>query len=425
MRLALPRKSPDGTAGFLVLYALLCMFSLAVLWSVTEGLHGSYQEVAPVVSKSVFWRQMVWIALGWAALLTAARLPLNVLEESAPLIFLTTVVVLALVLVAAPEVAGSRRWFALGPVRIQPSEPAKIALILMLARLLGRSAPGEQRLLPLAGSALLMMLPLALVLKEPDLGTSLVFAAIWLGIVFWYGLSWVVLLCAASPLLSAGFSFYSERILVGQPWPWALYLLVLLAALTVARFRLLESILLLLANIASGIGTSVFWSGLKTYQQARILSFFQPEQFQQGAGYQAIQSKIAIGSGGVFGTQYLQGTQKGLAFLPARETDFIFSVVGEELGLVGATALLAIFLTLILKGVTVATKARKPFNSLLAIGVVTYFTFHVVVNISITTGLMPVTGLPLPFMSYGGSNFVVSSILLGLLINVGSRSFES
>jgi len=425
VRLLLPRKSPDGTAGFLVLYGLLCLFSLAVLWSVTEGLHGSYQEVAPVVSKSVFWRQVVWILLGWAALLTTARLPLNVLEESAPLIFLTTVAVLALVLVAAPEVAGARRWFALGPVRIQPSEPAKIALILMLARLLGRSAPGEQRLLPLAGSALLMMVPLALVLKEPDLGTSLVFAAIWLGIVFWYGLSWVVLLCAASPLLSAGFSFYSERILVGQPWPWALYLLVLLAALTVARFRLLESILLLLANIASGIGTSVFWSGLKTYQQARILSFFQPEQFPQGAGYQAIQSKIAIGSGGVFGTQYLRGTQKGLAFLPERHTDFIFSVVGEELGLVGAAALLALFLTLILKGVSVATRARKPFNSLLAIGAVTYFTFHVVVNISITTGLMPVTGLPLPFMSYGGSNFLVSSILLGLLINVGSRSFES
>jgi len=425
LKLVLPRKSSGGSAGFLALYALLCLFSLAVLWSVTEGLHGSYQEVAPVVSKTVFWRQVVWILLGWKALLTAMRLPLHLLEESAPLLFGLTLAVLALVLVAAPEVAGSRRWFALGPVRIQPSEPAKIMLILMLARVLGRSAPGDQRLLPLAGSALLMMAPLALVLKEPDLGTSLVFLAIWLGIVFWYGLSWVVLLCTASPLLSAGFSFYSERILMGQPWPWAVYLLVLLAALSVARFRLLESILLLLVNIASGIGTSVFWAGLKGYQQARILSFFQPEKYPQGAGYQAIQSKIAIGSGGVFGTQYLQGTQKGLAFLPERHTDFIFSVVGEELGLVGAAALLAIFLTLILKGVTVATKARRPFNALLTIGVVTYFTFHVVVNISITTGLMPVTGLPLPFMSYGGSNFLVSSFMLGLLINVGSRSFES
>lgn len=425
MRILLPVKAPGHGAQLMVLYALLCISSLAVLWSVTEGLKGSYQEVAPVVSKAVFWRQVVWILLGWTALLTAARLPLNLLEESAPLIFLISVAVLVLVLVAAPEVAGSRRWFSLGPVRLQPSEPAKVALILMLARLLGRSAPNERRLLPLAASGLLMMVPLALVLKEPDLGTSLVFAAIWLGMVFWFGLSWVVLLSAASPLLSAVISFYSERILVGQPWPWAVYLLVLLVALTVARFRLLESFLLLLANIASGIGTSVFWAGLKTYQQARILSFFQPEQYPQGAGYQAIQSKIAIGSGGVFGTQYLQGTQKGLAFLPERHTDFIFSVVGEELGLVGAAALLAIFLTLILKGVSVATTARKPFSSLLAIGAVSYFTFHVVVNISITTGLMPVTGLPLPFMSYGGSNFLVSSFLLGLLINVGSRSFES
>ena len=418
-------RSPGDTTLLYVLYALFCLFSLMVLWSVTEAIVGSYQQVDPVVSKSVFWRQVAWVALGWVALLVASRVPLHLLEEVAPVAYVVMVVVLALVLAFAPEVAGARRWFALGPIRIQPSEPAKIVLILVLARTFGRSISSGQRLLAQTGGWLLTVILLALVLKEPDLGTSLVFAAILLGVVFWCGLSWVVLLSLASPLLSAVISFYSDQVMMGQPWFLGIYLLLLLGILFVAKRGLLESILLVVANIAGGIGTSVFWAGLKTYQQARILSFFQPEEFELGAGYQAIQSKIAIGSGGLFGTQYLQGTQKGLAFLPERHTDFIFSVVGEELGLVGAFALLGLFLILILRGLSIATAARKPFNSILAIGAVTYFTFHVVVNISITTGLMPVTGLPLPFMSYGGSNFLVSSALLGLLINVGSRSFET
>lgn len=406
------------------LYALLCLASLAVLWSVTEGIRGPYEATDPGVAKSVFWRQVVWILLGWTALLVASRLPLNLLEEGAPFIYMAAVAALLLVLVLAPEVAGARRWFALGPVRIQPSELGKVALLLMLARMLGRSDPSGRQLLPVAGSLVLAMLPMVLVLREPDLGTSLVYVAIWLGIVFWYGLSPVVLLSVGSPLVSAVLSFYSEHI-AGTPWPWGGYLLVLLAALYIGRFRLLESFMLVLANIGSGIGASVLWEGLKPYQQARIMSFFQPELFRYETGYQAIQSKIAIGSGGLFGTQYLQGTQKGLAFLPERHTDFIFSVVGEELGFAGAMLLLVLFAGIILRGVSVAAAARKPFNSLLAIGVVTYFTFHVLVNISITTGLLPVTGLPLPFMSYGGSNFLVSSILLGLLVNVGSRTFES
>jgi len=407
-----------------VLYALLCIASLSILWSVTEGIRGPYEMTDPGVPKAVFWRQVVWIAAGWVALLIAARVPLNVLEEGSPFIFLGAVLLLLLVLMVAPEVAGSRRWFALGPIRLQPSEPAKVALLLILARVFGRSDPSGRQLLPVAGSLVLTMVPMVLVLQEPDLGTSLVFAAIWLGVVFWFGLSWVVLLSVGSPLVSAVLSFYSERI-VDSPWPWGVYLLILLSALYVARFRLLESFLLILANIGSGIGASVLWEGLKPYQQARVLSFFQPELFRYETGYQAIQSKIAIGSGGLFGTSYLQGTQKGLAFLPERHTDFIFSVVGEELGFFGAMLLLSLFLGIVLKGLSIARAARKPFSSHLAIGVVTYFVFHVLVNISITTGLLPVTGLPLPFMSYGGSNFLISSFMLGLLVNIGSRSFET
>ena len=400
MIVSLLARAAHTNKMLIVLYALLCFASLSILWSVTEGISGPYKVTDPGVAKAVFWRQVIWIAAGWVALLVAARVPLNLLEESSPFIFLGAVLLLLMVLMFAPEVAGSRRWFALGPIRLQPSEPAKVAMLLVLARMFGRSDSSGRQLLPVAGSLVLAMVPMVLVLREPDLGTSLVFVAIWLGLVFWFGLSWVVLLSVGSPLLSAVLSFYSERI-VDSPWPWGIYLLVLLLALYVGRFRVMESFFLVLANIGSGIGTSVLWAGLKPYQQARILSFFQPELFRYETGYQAIQSKIAIGSGGLFGTSYLQGTQKGLAFLPERHTDFIFSVVGEELGFVGAMLLLGLFMAIILKGLAIARAARKPFNSHLAIGVVTYFTFHVLVNISITTGLLPVTGLPLPFMSYG------------------------
>ncbi|MBK6897972.1 MAG: rod shape-determining protein RodA [bacterium] len=424
MKLAWPRNPGEGAWMIPAAYAGLCLFSLATLWSVTEGIHGPYEIMDPGVPKSIFWRQVIWVAIGWSVLLTVRNLPLPWIEEASPFFYLLCVILLAIVLVAAPVVQGARRWFDLGPVRLQPSEPAKIAVILILARLLAAFHAQEKRLLPVVGSLLLAGLPLLLIMREPDLGTSLVFAAIWIVVVFWYGLSWVLLLSLASPLLSAVFSFYAETV-AGSPWPWAIYLLVLLAALTRARFRLLENLGLMAANLVTGLVTTFFWEGLHTYQQERILTFFDPARDQFGSGYQAIQSKVAIGSGGLFGTSYLQGTQKGLAFLPERHTDFIFSVVGEELGFIGAMLLVGLYLVIILRGLQIALEARRPFSSLLAVGVVTYFTFHVVVNICITTGLLPVTGLPLPVMSYGGSNMLTSAIMLGLLTNVGSRSFET
>ncbi len=417
---------PRASSGTILVwsFAALCLFSLATLWSVTEGIRGPYEMADSGMAKAIFWRQAVWIAVGWAALLVARRTSLQFFEESAPLLYLGAVALLLLVLAVGPEIAGAKRWFVMGPVRLQPSEPAKIALVLVMGRLFSHYASRDRQLLPVIASLLLAGLPLALVLREPDLGTSLVYVALWLGAVFWFGLSWVFLLSVGSPLLSAIFNFYSESV-VHQAWPWGAYLLVLMAGLTVARFRLLESFLLVLANIATGVGMSYFWDGLKPYQQERILTFFDPARDQFGSGYQAIQSKVAIGSGGLFGTEYLQGTQKGLAFLPERHTDFIFSVVGEELGFVGAVLLIGIYLVIILKGLEIARKARKSFSSQVAIGVTIYFAFHVLVNIAITTGLLPVTGLPLPVMSYGGSNLVVSAFMLGLLVNIGSRTFES
>ena len=414
---------PPGDKRIFLVWIFLALLSLAILWSVTEPIQGPYEELDPGVAKGVFWRQLIWLVIGFCGLIAAAYVPLRYLDNVAVPAFIFSLLLLGLTLAVGPKIAGAQRWLAVGPMRIQPSEFAKVTYILMMAHILGRTADGLRKLPITLWTLLLTFLPMVLVLREPDLGTSLVFLAVWVGLVFWYGVPGLLLIGAGSAAASAIFSFYSETV-ASSPWPWAIYLLVLLGGLYLARLGIYSSVVLLVANITTGIGIPFLWDKLKGYQQERILTFFDPTRDAFGTGYQAIQSKVAIGTGGLFGTHYLQGTQKGLAFLPERHTDFIFSVLGEELGFFGAVFLLMLFLVLMWRGVHHATVARQPFARFVAIGVVSYFVFHVVTNVAITTGLMPVTGLPLPMISYGGSNLLTSSILVGLLMNVSARSFN-
>jgi rod shape determining protein RodA len=415
---------PPGDRWILLSWLLLCLISLAVLWSVTEPIQGPYEDLDPVVAKGVFYRQAFWMLISFGALLIASRVPLRYLDNVAMPLFLFSVLLLALILLVGPVIGGARRWLVLGPIHLQPSEVAKVTFILVTANILGRAVEEGRGLKAALGSFLVMVVPMALVLREPDLGTSLVFVAVWVGMVFWYGFPSILLLGAGSAAFSAVIMFYSESV-AEQAWPWGVYILMILVVLYFVRLSIFSKVVLLAVNVGFGIGIPFFWDKLKGYQQERILTFFDPSRDAFGSGYQAIQSKVAIGSGGLFGTHYLKGTQKGLAFLPERHTDFIFSVVGEELGFFGATALLGLFLVILLRGIDHAGNARRPFGRFVAVGVVTYFTFHVVVNVAITTGLLPVTGLPLPLISYGGSNLLISSLLLGLLLNVSSRTFEN
>jgi rod shape determining protein RodA len=414
---------PRGDRRLILIYAALLLYSLALLWSVTEPLRGAYAQVSVDVPKGVFWRQVLWVTVSWVAVSVVSRIPLRHLENLAWPAYLGTVVLLAAVLVVAPEVGGARRWLAIGSLRLQPSEFAKVALVLLLAAWLARRLESGSPVLASLGSLVLAVVPTILVLREPDLGTSLVFLAIWLGMIFWFGISGLLLVTALSAGASAVIMFYSERIL-HQPWPWAAYMVLVIGVLYLVRLQLVPGALVLLSNIAAGLGIPLVWARLEPYQQERILTFFDPGRDEMGTGYQAIQSKVAIGSGGLFGTHYLQGTQKGLAFLPERHTDFIFSVAGEELGLLGASVMLALFLALVLRAVGIATRVRRPFTSLLAVGVASYFVFHVVVNVAITTGLLPVTGLPLPLISYGGSNLLVSSLMVALLLNLSVHRYD-
>jgi len=392
---------PPGDKKIFFSWLFLVLLSLAMLWSVTEPIQGPYEDLDPVVAKGVFYRQMVWAVMAYIGLLVAVRFPLRYLENVALPIFVVSLALLALVLVVGPHIGGAQRWLLIGPIRFQPSELAKVATILFLATVMGKSSEGEPRLSSALGTFLIVLFPLVLVLKEPDLGTSLVFLAIWVGMVFWYGIPGILLAGAGSAGLCGVISFYSDSIL-HNPWPWAAYIVILVVILYWVRLSTVARISILLLNTLTGVGIPFFWGKLKVYQQERILTFFDPTRDAFGSGYQAIQSKVAIGSGGLFGTHYLKGTQKGLAFLPERHTDFIFSVIGEELGFLGAVMVLAVFLVILLQGIQVTKRARDPFARFLAMGVVFYFAFHMVVNVGITTGLLPVTGLPLPLLSYGG-----------------------
>lgn len=415
---------PAGDRRLLVVYALLLLMSLAILWSVTEPLRGPYNLTKADVPKGLFWRQVLWIGVSWGAMVLAARVPLRHVANLALPGYLLTILMLLVVLVAAPVVAGSRRWIPIGSVRLQPSEFGKLATIMMLASYFSRRTDPTSPAFTAAKSLALTIVPMMLVLREPDLGTSLAYIGIWLGMVYWYGISGLFLLSVGSFAASAIIMFYSESV-AAIAWPWGIYLLLLMGVLYLTRLSVVTSVLILLLNIVGGLCIPLVWDRFEVYQQQRILTFFDPARDASGTGYQAIQSRVAIGSGGLFGTHYLQGTQKGLAFLPERHTDFIFSVVGEELGLVGALVLLGLFLTLILRAIEIAVTVRRPFASLMAVGIAAYFTFHVVVNVSITTGLMPVTGLPLPLISYGGSNILVSSVMIGLLLNISGRQYDA
>ncbi|RME20591.1 MAG: rod shape-determining protein RodA, partial [Candidatus Zixiibacteriota bacterium] len=248
-----------------------------------------------------------------------------------------------------------------------------------------------------------------LILKQPDLGTSLVFFVILFVLWFWSGLSPWYLLLILSPLAS---------LITASHWlSWAIYFVVLLVFLAFVRPGILFGVGTVIVNLGFGMITPFIWNRLADYQKLRILTFFDPGRDPRGAGYQIIQSKIAIGSGGLFGKGFLAGSQTRLDFLPERHTDFIFSVLGEEFGLVGTIIVLALFMFIFYRMVRIAVKCRSRFASNVVMGAAGILFFQFLVNIGMTLGIMPVTGLPLPFLSYGGTSLVLSWVLVALVVS--------
>lgn len=317
-------------------------------------------------------RQLTWFAGGVCLMFAMLAFDYRRLERHAYLIYLVVLLLVLAVPLIGQVGGGSRRWLRVGPVAIQPSEFIKLAMVLVCARHFSLTPAARlglrQALVPLV----LMAVPAALVLLQPDLGSAS-----------------LILLVTLTMLVLGG---------VQLRW------LALLASPVVVLAPLL-------------------WAGLKEYQQKRILTFIDPGQDPLGAGYHVIQSKIAVGSGMLWGRGFLRGTQNHLSFLPEQHTDFIFSVFSEEWGLIGSLALLGLYLTFLLRGAVIAARARNRFGALLVLGVLTIVFWQVVVNVGMVTGLLPVVGIPLPLFSYGGSSMVCLLIGVGLMMNVSMRRY--
>ena len=343
-----------------------------------------------------------------------AQFPLNNLRKYVIPIYLISILTLFYVNFSGTSALGAQRWLSFAGVNIQPSEFAKIALILILASLLDRKRFYD--LSNLIQPLLVSLLPWVLVFIQPDLGTSLVFGAILIGMLYWAGMpyEWAVLVLATlvTGLLAC---LYQYGLIIWIP------IICFLAYKSLPNKKLLTlfvaSFHLLIAKI-----TPWFWETvLKDYQRDRLIIFLDPSQDPLGGGYHMLQSKIGIGSGGLLGTGLMQGQLTKLKFIPEQHTDFIFSALGEETGFIGSLLVIFLFVILIFRLIKIALDARTDFESLVVIGIASMFIFQIMVNIFMTIGLGPVTGIPLPFMSYGRTALFVNFISLGFCLSVSRR----
>jgi len=388
---------------------LVSLFGIAMIYS------AGVVHVPDSVTSLAWLRQTLWLGVALIAFSGLSRVPLRWIEWVAVPSYAFSIVMLAATLVIGTgrgTAVGVKSWIDLGPIGFQPAEIAKIATILMLARVLSQRDEGLTSLRDILVPSVIVGLPLGLVMLQPDLGTALAFVGILFAVLFWAGTPVALLLLVASPGVGLLIS-YDTRI-----WSW--YIVGVIAFLYFYRFRLFlfESVAVVLANLAAGTISRPLWNSLATYQQNRILVFLDPEVDPRGAGYQLIQSKVAIGSGGLLGKGFTLGTQKRFDFLPEQHTDFIFSVVGEELGFLGTLGVILAFGFILSRLVKMAQDSPDPFAGLVLLGILGAWLVHIFVNVGMTVGVVPSTGIPLPFVSYGGTFLLMSWVAVAIAVRV-------
>ncbi len=351
--------------NFILLIAIITIISLINLYSASHSL------VSIKISK-VFMSQVIWFIIGWLLFLTLTFINFNFIKRLTWPIYFINIGFLILVQIIGKSFYGAQRWIDFGLFRFQPSETMKITLVLALAAILSKNLlKPSLNLKDLILPIILVLAPFTLTVIQPDLGTSLVMIAI-----------------ASSMVLFVGIN---KRILIS-------------------------------AFVIGSLSLPIIWNyGLKKYQKQRIYTFLNPGKDIRGGGYNSRQSKIAVGSGLLLGRGYRKGTQSQLEFLPERHTDFIFSVLSEEHGFIGCIVIILLFLFLFLNIINIAQFATDPYETLVCIGVGGFIFWHFFINISMITGILPIVGLPLPLLSYGGSSILTSMIGLGLISSIARK----
>lgn len=362
-------KTSRFTSFDISLVAALLAIGLLGLLTLYSAMQGS----APQGGMPPHQKQLIWWGLGLMGILIVILIDYRHMEHYAYAIYAFSLLLLVYVLVMGRSISGAKRWIELGPLSFQPSELIKITMILALAKYFHhRAKQGRYNLFELVVPFLIFLVPFVLVLLEPDLGTSIVLMLLFFSIVLFFGLSQGSIIVLA----------------IGG-----------------------------LASLPLG------WFNLKDYQKERVMTFLNPAEDPLGRGYHIIQSKIAIGSGGFWGKGFLHGTQTRLHFLPEQHTDFIFSAFAEQWGFLGCFLLLAGYLLVIFWAFNISSRAKNTFGMVVALGITFLFFWHVLINIGMCLGLLPVVGIPLPLFSYGGSFLLVMLLGVGLLLNIYIRRF--
>ncbi len=400
----------EGLLAFIYPWRNIDWFLLLLVISLTSFGSLTIHSIELVEEFNRSYQHQLMGGVGLMIVFTVARFNYRSLLRSHWLVYVLTNISLIAVMVAGVSAKGAQRWITVGGFNVQPSEFAKVGVVITLAALLHNK--NANNLFTVIRTLGITAIPWGLVFLQPDLGTSLVFGAIVIIMLYWANANpgWLILM--ASPLIS---SILYHLYLPG----WLLWILIItgIAWLTLP-IKFVSALSAMVLNFGAVELGNVFWGLLKDYQKDRLILFLNPEKDPLGGGYHLIQSRIAIGSGGIDGTGLFNGSQTQLNFIPEQHTDFIFSAVGEEWGFIGSIILLGIFWLICWRLVWIATSTKDNFGSLLAIGILGIIAFQVTINISMTIGLAPITGIPLPFMSYGRSALLSNFIAIGLVESV-------
>ena len=359
---------------------------------------------------STFIKQFIWFGLGCMVFIAAQWLRIQFFHEYAYHLYGLLVLLIGLTYFM-PVIGGSQRWLLLGPISFQPSEIGKLFLVFAIARVLADQTENMNEIKIIFIVLVTAVIPALLVFKQPDFGTAIVYGFIVFPMLYWSGVRSFYLFSMLAPVISIISAF---NLSIFSAWMGILIIIIYFS-----QPKIVIGAAHFLINIGCGIISPFIWNNLLFHhQKERILTLLNPMRDPQGAGYQVIQSIIAIGSGGLWGKGVGEGTQTQLRYLPVRDTDFIISVIGEELGLLGITIILAAFFFMLYWIITYAGIISNRFSSLTLIGFASIIFIHLTVNFGMTVGLLPVTGLPAPFLSYGGSFLLTCMFILALSNNI-------
>ncbi|MCC6866010.1 MAG: rod shape-determining protein RodA [Ignavibacteria bacterium] len=381
----------------------LITFGLVAIYSATYG--------NELVSGN-FTKQLISACIGIFVVLGIMFTPSKYLAMSSYIFYGLVILMLIAVLVIGKKIKGQTSWFSVGGFGIQPSEFAKVAVVLALASFLSNknNETDVTRVRDFLYAVGICLMPVALIMLQPDMGTTLVFLFLLLPVLYWAGMPNYILFFIVAPVITAVCAFLGT-------WYFVASVIFVIAMMLVLKKNILISAIIVCIAIGAGLSVNMVYNKLQPYQQKRIQSMFNPESDPLGAGYNVIQSKIAIGSGGFTGKGFLQGTQTQLKYIPEQWTDFIFCMVGEEFGFIGSISVVLLFLILIWQTIRIAYICKNQFLSICCIGFATIFSFHILINLGMIMGIMPVIGIPLPFMSYGVSFLLSNLIMLGIILN--------